>query len=121
MKFIDAIRAMRPGQLLTNQHGGKYEVKDGSLFHADSFKLVSELGYIYVCDWQVIDKPRPRVKFADAIAAAATGKLIKSAYSGVTYRLDRSYFRIVINGNPKSIDLTEMAGDWEIIEAEGGK
>jgi hypothetical protein len=121
MKFIETIKAMGPGQLLTNQHGGKYEVKDGSLFHADSFKLVSELGYIYACDWQVIDKPRPRVKFADAIAAAAKGATIKCCVTGEHYKVANGIPKKAKTGALVALINEELAGDWEIIEAEDGK
>jgi hypothetical protein len=122
MKFVEAVKALGPGQLLIAPHGEKYKITNGYLEFADENrnKQLRCMEYLEEDSWQVIDKPRPRVRFADAMRAALEGKVIG------TYRYNYKFDNegVIVNaasGNVIPFTDKELAGDWEIIEAEGGK
>lgn len=119
MKFIEAIKAMGPGQLLINPAGAKLELRDGFLCLVEVNSIPDRILFQDKDGWQVIDKPRPCVKFADAMRAALDGKVIKSVMS--QYKFENG---VLVNTEDEEITdvwIDEIAGDWEIIEPEGDK
>lgn len=121
MKFIDAIRAMGPGQLLITEYGHQYEIVDGFLRNLSDGKNYDCINRLTSERWQVIDKPRPRVRFAEAMRAALEGKVIKNVEYSHCYRLKDDGFYYVAGGHAATIPIVFQAGDWEIIEPEGDK
>lgn len=116
MKFIEAIKALGPGQLLVEESGTKFELRDGELYRVGSMvPWIANLG------WRIEDKPRPRVKFADAIAAAAKGAIIKSVIGDTLFEMRESCLANSVTGEPQWLSPGEQAREWEIIEAEDGK
>ena len=121
MKFVEAIKAMGPGQLLANPHGCNFEITDGFLKPVTSQVYAAHVLYQDIAGWQVIDKPRPRVRFADAIAAAAKGATIKSCESELLYVIRNGSPCYRVNGEAAGLSKRESIGDWEVIEPEGDK
>jgi len=121
MKFIAAIKALGPGQLLVSPAERRYEAIAGRLHDVETGKMLLMIDLPAVDNWYVIDKPRPRVKFADAISAAALeGAMIKSLVNRYTY-VFRDGVPVICGGSCVALEIEELRGDWEIIEAEGGK
>ncbi len=120
MKFLEAIRAMGPGQLLITEYGHKYEIVDGFLQNLSDGKNYDCINRLTSERWKVVDKPRPRVKFADAMRAALDGKVIKSVKFSHLYRLKSNGFHYASGvESPAILGIEDQAGDWEIIEPEG--
>ena len=120
MKFVEAIKALGPGKLLINPAGAKLELRDGFLWIIEMPIMPDRILYQDKDGWQVIDKPRPRVKFADAIAAAAKGAKILCCASGDYYQVVNGV-PVISGGHAVPLESREISGDWEIIEAEDGK
>ena len=122
MKFIEAVKAMGPGQLLVNPAGAKLELRDGVLWIMGMSYPPDRVLYQDKDGWHVIDKPRPRVKFAEAMRAALNGKAIESCGQKSRYKFHDG--TLVFDDDESEIawiDREENKGDWEIIEAEDGK
>lgn len=118
MKFVEAIKAMGTGQLLIDPKGGHLEVIDGVI--CDGKHPLFKVAYQDTIGWRVIDKPRPRVRFDAAIAAAAKGAVIKS-YCGDEYIVKDGVPLLANSLDCADLDARDLAGDWEIIEPEGYK
>lgn len=130
MKFVDAIKAMGPGQLLQYRHvtshepsdeTREYELKDGYLVNASNGRTLGTCRAMQSDNWFVVDKPRPRVRFAEAMRAAAKGATIKSCESQLLYAIRNGAPCYHVNGEAAGLSKREAIGDWEIIEPEGEK
>lgn len=118
MKFIDAIKTMGPGQLLIDPKGDPIEVINGLL--CEGKYPFARIAYVDLDSWKIEDKPRPRVRFSDAMRAALDGKVIKS-HLGFKYRIYDGTLIEIERCKVLKILATEFRNDWEIIEPEGDK
>lgn len=121
MKFVESVKALGPGQLLVNPAGAKLELRDGFLWIIEMTTMPDRILFQDKDGWKVEDKPRPRVKFADAIAAAAKGAIIESHWSLLNYVVNNGV--PMLKGCSEAVSMSggELAGDWGIIESEGDK
>lgn len=123
MKFIKAIKAMGPGQLLCHKDGGKFEIVDSVIRGFEDGRRVGSLCELYADSWRIENKPRPRVRFDAAMRAALEGKVIRSYATNCSMAFEGSRLVSVVScGSPTCLDRDEIGGDWEILEpAEGDK
>lgn len=116
MKFVEAVRAMKPGQLLVSPNEKRYEEINGRLHDFDTGKHMLMIDLPAVDYWSIIDKHRPKVDFATAMRAALEGKVIVSYYFEKKYTIKNGLLVGAAKGLPSGIDANEVENPWEILD-----